>query len=179
MKKFAIAALAAFVALFATLMLHNPAQAYPNVQATLSAADYDLVSGEEFVVTASSSAECDWALQWDGASRAVRGTQFQTTFVAPEVSEVTTAELTGTCTYQEPGSGARADATESVITPAGLVFTIRPGRTAPNNSASLAGTGGPDQMVLLSGVALLIAGATVAMVARRRAEHAELATQSV
>ena len=177
MKKFAIAAFVAFVALFATLTLHNSAQAYPNVQASLSASDTELVSGEEFAVTASSSAECDWSLRWDGTSRAVRGTQFQTTFVAPEVTRVTTTRLSGVCNYTDPNGSTKA--TASTVTPASLVFTVRPAATASNNGASLAGTGGPDKMVLLSGVALLVAGATVAMVARRRAEHAELASQTV
>lgn len=180
MKKSALAALAVFVALFAALALHNPANAYPNVQASLSAVGNDtvLVSGEEFAVVASSSAECDWALQWDGVSKAVRGTQFQTTFTAPEVSETTTVKLTGVCTYTDPSRSDRAAAKAS-IEPAALEYTVRPATTAPSNGASLAGTGGPNRMVLLSGVALLVAGATVAMVARRRAEHAELAAQSV
>lgn len=178
MKKFAFAAFAAFVALFATLTLHNPAQAYPNVQASLSAVGNDtvLVSGEEFAVLASSSAECDWALKWDGVSKAVRGTQFQTTFTAPEVTKATTVKLTGVCTYTDPSSRA---AGESTITPAALEYTVRPATSPSNAGASLAGTGGPNRMVLLSGVALLFAGATVAMVARRRAEHAELEAQSV
>lgn len=172
MKKFAFAALAAFVALFATLFLHNPAQAYPDVQASLSASDHDLVSGEEFAVTASSSAECNWSLDWDGTNRAVRGTQFQTKFVAPEVTKVTTVPLTGVCNYTDPGSRAAA---ESTITPDELFFTVRPATSPINAGASLAGTGGPNRMVLASGFLLLFVGATVAMVARRRAERAELA----
>lgn len=174
MKKFAIAAFAVFAALFATLVMHTTAQAYPNVQASLSASDKTLVSGQEFAVTASSSTECDWALEWDGLNRAVRGTQFQTTFVAPEVDEVTTMPLSGVCTYEDPAARAADDS----ITPASLSFTIRPTGEQPNGAASLAGTGGPDRLVLLSGVGLLIVGATVAVVARRRAEHAELVAQT-
>lgn len=177
MKKFAIAVFAVFAALFATLVLHSTAQAYPNVQASLSASDKTLVSGQEFAVTASSSTECDWALKWDGLNRSVRGTQFQTTFVAPEVDEVTTMPLSGVCTYEDPESAARA-ATGDTIEPASLTFTIRPDGEEPNAAASLAGTGGPDRLVLLSGVALLVVGATVATVARRRAEQAELAAQT-
>lgn len=173
MKKFAFAVLAAFVALFATLTLHNPAQAYPSVQASLSAADHDLVSGQEFVVTASSSTECDWTLVWDGTDRAVRGTQFQTAFVAPEVTTTTTLRLSGVCNYTDPGRVGRTAA--STIVPEDLVFTVRPAATATNAAASLAGTGGPDRLVLLSGVALLFVGAAVAMIARRRAEQAEQA----
>jgi hypothetical protein len=118
MKKFAFAAFAAFVALFATLTLHNPAQAYPNVQASLSAVGNDtvLVSGEEFAVLASSSAECDWALKWDGVSKAVRGTQFQTTFT-PTVFAIedlnvaydrTASRVSGTVqfVYQKGGGSA-------------------------------------------------------------------------
>lgn len=180
MKKFAFAAFAAFVALFATLTLHNPAQAYPNVRASLNAVGNDtvLVSGEEFAVLASSSAECDWALKWDGVNKAVRGTQFQTTFTAPEVTKSTTVKLTGVCTYNDPSRSDRSVA-ESTIIPAALEYTVRPSTTSPNNGASLAGTGGPNRMVLLSGVVLLFTGATVAIVARRRAEHAELEAHTV
>lgn len=177
MQKFALAALVAFVALFATLVLHNPAQAYPDVQASLSAEDYTLVSGETFEVTASSSTECAWGFRWDGVNRAVRGTQFLTSFEAPEVTKPTEVTLSGVCTYADPSG--RSGAAEKTITPADLVFTVRPAAASPNAGASLAGTGGPDRLVLLSGVALLFAGATVAMVARRRAENAELARYGV
>lgn len=176
MKKFAFAVFAVFAALFATLVMHTTAQAYPNVQASLSASDKTLVSGQEFAVTASSSTECDWSLKWDGLNRAVRGTQFQTTFVAPEVDEVTTMPLSGVCTYEDPAA-PRVVAGET-ITPTSLSFTIRPGGQEPGAAASLAGTGGPNRLVLLSGVALLVVGATVAVVARRRAEHAELVAQT-
>lgn len=174
MKKFAFAVIAASAALFATLFLHNPAHAYPNVQASLSASDHDLVSGEEFVVTASSSAQCDWALKWDGTNRAVSGTQFQTRFVAPQVSQATTVALTGVCTYTDPSRSSRLES-PSTITPEELVFTVRPATTPTDAGASLASTGGPNRMVLIGGFGLLFVGAAVAMMARRRAERAEIA----
>lgn len=172
MKKLAIAAAMALFAFGTTFVVNLPAQAYPDVQASVSASDYDLVSGQEFTVVASSSTECDWDIDWNGSSREVRGTQFQTTFVAPEVTTTTSDELNAVCRFEDPRATS-AQAGASVIEPEKLVFTIRPAASSPNNGAALAGTGGPDQMVLLSGVALLFAGAGVAMVARRRAEQAE------
>ncbi|MCX6396916.1 MAG: hypothetical protein NTV23_10560 [Propionibacteriales bacterium] len=181
MKKHAIAAVGVFAAVVAVLVGSNPAQAYPNVQASLSAPEQVLASGQQFTVVASSSAECAWDLSWDGAHREVRGTQFQTTFVAPTVTRATELALSGVCRYADPsGTGTSADS--SSVTPDDLVFTVRPAGTATTAgtaAASLAGTGGPDRLVLVGGVGLLLAGAVVAVAARRRAEQAELTAQTV
>jgi hypothetical protein len=181
MKKFAFAAAAAFVALFGTFLLSNAAQAYPDVQVNLTS-DHEVVyGGESFTVTASANVTCAWDLSWDNTSRAANGSDFKSTFVAPEVTKITKKSVVGQCSYV--GSAAGRSTSSPVVTPRQLTITILPAASSaagPNKSgASLAGTGGPDRAVLLGGVALLFAGATVAIIARRRAEDAELPSQTV
>jgi LPXTG-motif cell wall-anchored protein len=58
------------------------------------------------------------------------------------------------------------------------MITVLPRGSAvspPENSGDLPNTGGPKFIVLLGGVALLLAGAGAVVVARRRAENADTA----
>ncbi len=181
MKKLAFAVAAAFVALLGTFMLSNAAQAYPDVRINLTSDREVVYGGQAFTVTATANVNCTWDLSWNDVSRAARGEDFKSTFVAPEVSKITKTTLNGACTYIDATAGSSV--AKSMVAPSQLTITILPDASAaagPNKSgASLAGTGGPDRVVLLSGVALLFAGATVAVIARRRAEDAELPTQTV
>jgi hypothetical protein len=161
-----------------TPFLTNSASAYPDIQINMRS-DHEVVrSGDTFTVTAASNVGCNWELTWNNDERAGSAAQFEATFTAPDVTKISKLPLQGVCTYADPSKTARAAASS----PHELTITVLPvanGTAAHSNAASLAGTGGPDQMVLLSGVVLLFAGATVAMVARRRAEAAELPSQSV
>lgn len=173
MKKFAIAAFLAIVALVATFALTNSAQAYPDVVIQMDGSPEVIYGGEDFTVSASANVSCGWEIDWNDESRAAKGTAFETTFTAPDVEKITKIWLHGSCAYADPAATARTVAEpvtrEQLIT---ILPTVAPAGQE-QNSASLAGTGGPDRAVLLSGIVLLLAGATVAMVARRRAEHAE------
>jgi hypothetical protein len=176
MKKFAFAAFAGFVAIFATFVLSNSAQAYPQVQARLSS-DHEIVyGGASFTINAISNVSCTWAIDWNADTTAVSGTEVSTKFVAPRVSKITKLPLTGVCSYVDPSARTTV---ASTLSPQQLTITVLPALSYSRNAAQLAGTGGPDRAVLISGVLLLFAGATVAMVARRRAEDGELPAQTV
>lgn len=176
MTKFGFAAVAAIAALLGILGFSSTAQAYPDVQHSLTVDKQVVFGGDSFTATASSNVDCDWDLEWNGQAREGDGTAFRTTYVAPEVSSVETIDLVGSCGYVEPtdGSAKPAATWESRV-----AITIRPGATglaalAGNSRADLPGTGGPNLVVLMGGLALVLAGATAVTVTRRRAEEAEL-----
>lgn len=176
MKKVAFAVFAAFVALFVINPLSNPAQAYPEIQARITS-DHEVVyAGAAFTVSATSNVSCAWDLNWDGSTRAVSGTAVSSKFVAPSVSKITKLPLSGVCSY---ANTSFRSATAATTQPQKLTITVLPRPQTSPGAAALAGTGGPDRMVLISGLLLLIAGATVAMVARRRAEQTEVEAQTV
>jgi len=181
MTKFGYAAVAAIAALLGILGFSSSAQAYPDVQHSLTASHQVVFGGDSFTTTASANVDCAWDLEWNGQARQGDGTDFTTTYVAPQVSAVEKVELVGTCAYLEPATGsakATAATWEDRIT-----ITVRPGANgaaspAGNNSADLPGTGGPNRVVLMGGLVLVLAGATAVTVARRRAEEAELPVQT-
>jgi hypothetical protein len=181
MKKFAFAAAAAFVALFGTFLLSTTAQAYPDVQVNLTSNREVVYGGQSFTVTASANVNCTWDLTWNDTSRSASGSAVKSTFAAPAVTRITKKPVIGECSYIDASAGRSAST--SVVEPRQLTITILPAATTaagPDRSgASLAGTGGPNRAYLIGGVALLFAGATVAIVARRRAEDAELPPQTV
>lgn len=167
-----LTALAALVAVLAVLGLQPSAQAYPEVQTNLTVDRQVLYGGEAFTVTATSeNASCTWSLEWDGQVRESGETfGFVTTYTAPEVSEVMKLPLNGTCYHAAPGSRGAATWERSIM------ITVRPPTTAvsPPGASDLPNAGGPNLLFLAGGVALLIAGASAVIVARRRAEEAEL-----
>lgn len=172
MKKMTSLGVLALVALLALLGFSPAAQAYPDVRIDLTVNRQVIYGGETFTATATANVDCAWNLEWDGRVRESSGTKFVTTFRADEVSDVTKIQLHGTCQYADPS--ARGAATWERT----LVITVLPPSTAvspPAAGSDLPNTGGPDFIILIGGLALLVAGATAVTVARRRAEEAEIA----
>lgn len=181
MTKFGFAAVAAIAALLGILGFTGSAQAYPDVQHSLTVDRQVLSGGDSFTAFASANVDCTWDLAWNGLVREGRGLQFTTTYVAPQVTETETIDLVATCMYAGAASG-RAQATNATWQKT-VSITVRPGASAVaaplgGNSSDLPGTGGPNLVVLLSGLALVLAGATAVAVARRRAEEADLPVQT-
>lgn len=182
MTKFGLAAVAAIAALLGILGFSGTAQAYPDVQHSLTVDKQVIFGGDSFTATASANVDCAWALEWNGQARESAGTTFVTTYVAPQVDEIEQIELVGTCGYAEPG--ARDAEANDATWRSTVTITVRPGANgaaaaaAGINRADLPGTGGPNRIFLMSGLVLLLAGATAVTVARRRAEEAELPVQT-
>lgn len=177
MTKFGYAAVAAIAALLGIVGFTSAAQAYPDVQHSLTVSKQVVTGGESFTATAASNVDCDWDLEWNGQARQGDGPVFETTYVAPQVSAVEDFVLLGTCVYTEPASGSTKAAV--VTWEDRVTITVRPGASGAagpvgSSGANLPGTGGPDRVVLLGGLVLVLAGATAVTVARRRAEEAEL-----
>jgi hypothetical protein len=190
MKKLASLGALALVALVAVLTIvgaSSPAQAYPERKFDLQANRTVLYGGQSFTATAVGNVHCDWTLTWNDdsrdATRAPNAT-FQTKYTAPDVSEVTKIPLRGSCAYDAEEKPVQANF-RAAVTPAvwsqKIIITVLPRNAAvsPPGSGSLPGTGGPDWRVLAGGLVLLVSGATAVVVARRRAEEAEVrATQA-
>lgn len=177
MTKFGFGAVAAIAALLGILGFSGSAAAYPDVQQSLTVDRQVLFGGDTFTAFASANVDCGWNLQWNGQAREGSGPEFSTTYVAPQVTTITKVDLVGTCSYDDPTDGAaKASAATWKDT---VTVTVRPGANgaaAPvgGTSADLPGTGGPNGVVLLSGLVLLLAGATAVAVARRNAEETDL-----
>jgi hypothetical protein len=182
MKKYGYVVLAAIAAVAVSLGLSSAAQAYPDIRVDLTVNHKVLYSGESFTATGVSSVDCALDLEWDHVVRqSAPAKRFVTSYVAPQVTKVTKIPLNGVCRYTTPAGGsssAKVSTLRSRIT-----VTVLPranGATPPpvDNSADLPGTGGPNRVFLLSGLVLLLAGATAVTVARRRAEDVELPGQT-
>ncbi|RNL60625.1 LPXTG cell wall anchor domain-containing protein [Nocardioides marmoriginsengisoli] len=173
MKKFGYVAVAAIAALLVTLGITSSAQAYPDVQISLTASKQVVYGGDSFTATATANVDCDWSLAWDGSTPTGDGTRFVTTYQAPQVTEITKIPLTGSCDYADPSKSARSAADPSSLQRQ-LTITVLPvasaGVTPSDNRADLPGTGGPNWIFLASGLVLLLAGASAVALARRRAE---------
>lgn len=177
MTKFGFAAVAAIAALLGIVGFTGSAQAYPDVQHSLTVDRQVLFSGDSFTATASANVDCAWDLEWNGQAREGGGRLFETTYVAPQVTEIEKIDLVGTCEYADPADGAAKAA--AATWQETVTITVRPGANgaaAPTGGAGddLPGTGGPNLVVLLSGLVLVLAGATAVAVARRRDEEADL-----
>ncbi len=180
MTRFGYAAVAVVAALLGIVGFSSTAQAYPEVRHSLTVDSQVVVGGDSFTATASASIDCDWDLTWNGQARQGVGTDFSTTYVAPQVSSVEKLDLVGTCAFavSADGSAKAAASWQDRIT-----ITVRPGAAgavgpASNNGAGLPGTGGPSRAVLLGGLVLLLAGVTAVTVARRGAEEADVPVQT-
>lgn len=181
MTKFGFAAVAAIAALLGILGFSGSAQAYPDIQQSLTVDQQVVYGGDSFTATASANVDCAWDLEWNGQERTGSGAGFSATYVAPQVTAVEEIALVGTCQYAAPVTGvSRATAAtwrDSVT------ITVRPGASGAASpidgaGADLPGTGGPDRVFLVSGLALLLSGATAVTVARRRAEESDLPVQT-
>jgi len=178
-KKYGYVVLAAIAAVLVSMGFSSAAQAYPDVRLDLTVNHQVLYSGESFTATGVSTVECSLNLEWNKVVRTSdRTTRFVTSYVAPQVTKITKIPLTGVCRYTTP-SGAKASAPAVSTLQRRITVTVLPranaaATTPVDNSADLPGTGGPNRIVLLSGLVLLLAGATAVTVARRRAEEVEL-----
>jgi hypothetical protein len=175
-------ALTALVAVLAIVGSSSPAQAYPERKFDLSVNRSVLYGGQTFTATAIGNVTCDWTLAWNGDSReAARepNKSFKTTYTAPNVSKVTKIPLRGTCAYDLDETPVEPNF-RSTVTPAvwtqKIIITVLPRNAAvsPPGGGDLPSTGGPDWRVLAGGLVLLVSGATAVIVARRRAEEAEV-----
>jgi LPXTG-motif cell wall-anchored protein len=171
-----VAAFAALVVVLAIMGWQAPAQAYPEVQISLTVNRHVLYGGQTFTATADANVTCAWDLEWNGdardANRAPNAT-FNTTYTAPDVTKITKIPLHGTCGYDAAETpSARSAATWQRT----IVITVLPPSTAvsPPIGGDLPNTGGPNVLFLLGGLGLLVSGATAVIIARRRAEEAEL-----
>jgi hypothetical protein len=185
MKKLASLGALALTALVAVLTIigsSSPAQAYPERKFELDANRTVLYGGQSFTATAIGNVTCDWTLSWNGDSRNASrepNDAFQTKYTAPDVTKVTKIPLRGTCAYdldETPSEPTfRAAVTPAVWTQK-IIITVLPRNAAvsPPGGGNLPSTGGPDWRVLAGGLVLLVSGATAVIVARRRAEEAEL-----
>lgn len=177
MQKFGVVVIAAFAALLVTLGFTSSAQAYPDVQITLTTNKAVVSSGDAFTATASANVDCAWNLDWNGEVRPGTG-QLVTTYTAPVVTKITKIALTGVCSY-----GASAERAEASTWKRQVTITVLPSASAAGaadntkNSANLPNSGGPNRVFLLTGLVLLLAGASAVTLARRRAE-AELPVQT-
>jgi hypothetical protein len=175
--------LAAIAAVLVSLGFSSAAQAYPDVRLDLTVNHQVLYSGESFTATGISNVECSLNLEWNNVVRqSDPTTKFVTSYVAPQVSKITKIPLTGVCRYAAP-TGGKASAAGVSTLQRRITVTVLPrgsaAATVPNDtSADLPGTGGPNRVFLLSGLVLLLAGATAVSVARRRAEEVELPGQT-
>ena len=180
MKKLAsLGALAVtlLIAVLAILGATSPAQAYPEVTIDLKVDRSVLYEGQHFTATASSTGTtCQWTVEWNGDSRngtSTTGDPFNTTYTAPAVDKVTKIPLHGTCVYTAPSTPT---ARSSAVWTRTIMITVLPRNVAasPPGGSDLPNTGGPDWRVLAGGLVLLLSGATAVIVARRRAEEAEV-----
>lgn len=175
-----VVALAALIAVLAMLGFSAPAQAYPDVRIDLTVNRQVLYGGQTFTATAQSNVTCAWTLEWNGAVRQSSGSQFSTTYTAARVAKVTKIPLHGTCVYdtaQKPSARVAARAAGAPATwQRTIMITVLPRSTAvsPPGGSDLPNTGGPNLLILLGGLGLVLSGATAVAVARRRAEEAEI-----
>ena len=183
MRKYGYVVLAAIAAVLVSLGFSSAAQAYPDVRLDLTVNHQVLYSGETFTATGISNVDCALNLEWNKVVRQSDPTKrFVTEYVAPQVSRITKIPLTGVCRYASRSAG-KASAVGVSTLQRRITVTVLPranGAATPpvDNSADLPGTGGPNRVFLLSGLVLLLAGATAVTVARRRAEEVELPGQT-
>ena len=170
-------ALAALIAALAMLGFSSPAQAYPDLRVDLTVNRSVLYVGESFTATGSSGTEtCAWTLKWNDVVRtgtSSTGQDFVTAYQAPKVTKVTKIPLHATCTYNARTASSARSATTWERT---VMITVLPRSTevSPPVGTGMPNTGGPNLLFLLGGIALLVSGATAVVVARRRAEEAEM-----
>ena len=175
-------AIAVLVAVLAIVGTSSPAQAYPERTFKLTVDRSVLYEGQHFTATAIGNVHCDWTLTWNGVKRTATRVpldDFNTTYTAPAVSKVTKIPLRGTCAYDAAETPTDPNA-RAAVTPATwtqkIIITVLPRNAAvsPPGGSNLPGTGGPDWRVLAGGLVLLLSGATSVIIARRRAEEAEV-----
>lgn len=171
MKSLYSAAAAALLAVMAVLGFAATASAYPEVSINLTVDKQVIHSGESFTATGTSSVDCAWTLEWNGATRTKTAKKIVTSFTGPKVTKSTKIALHGTCVYDTGSTTAqRAAGTTWERT---IVITVLPTDVVSppvDNGGGLPNTGGPSRLILFGGLGLLLAGATAVTVARRRGD---------
>ena len=173
MKKYGYVALAAIVAALVSLGLSTSAEASPHARVGLTVSHKVVSSGDTFTAVGSSNVACRLAVEWNDVARLSGSTKrFATRYVAPQVTKVSTLPVTAEC-LGSTGSSQRRSVDVTVLPRANGAAA------APDDrSADLPGSEGPNWAFLLSGLVLVLAGATAVTVARRRAEEVELPGQT-
>ncbi len=183
MKKVAFTFAAALAAVLVTLGFAPSATAYPDARMDLSVDRQVLYGGDAFTATATANLTCAWNLSWNSVARNNTSATYVTTYVAPAVTRITRIPLNGTCSYTAPaGRGATRAVATAQTWHRTITITVLPRGSAAaapkSGGGNLPNTGGPDELVLYAGLALLLAGAGAVALARRRAEGADLADLS-
>jgi len=200
LKLAVVAAAAAFVALTSTSVAQAAYEdATVNINLNASAViGGNSVSG---TVTAD-GAPCAWTAVFDGQTRTGSGTSFSFSFTTPVVTVKTTKTLTVTCQYDDGNTGpasttvTKSDGVQNAsyaissaaVTPAAIQtisssvdVTILPQASGGNGTSGTSGstgngalpnTGGPHGALIGGGVALLLVGAGVMFIARRKGTQA-------
>ncbi|MFL6158481.1 MAG: hypothetical protein ACJ72D_20510 [Marmoricola sp.] len=182
MKKYVYVVLAAIAAAVVSLGLSSSAQAYPDARIDLTVNHQVVYSGDSFTATGTTDLACAMDLEWNNVVRhGATAKKFAATYVAPVVTKVTSIPVEASCVLANPGAGKAASGATSMHRD--LTVTVLPRSsgetTAPHDaSADLPSSGGPNPVFLLSGLVLLLAGATAVTVARRSAEEVELPGQT-
>jgi len=182
MKKAGYVVLAAIAAAFVSLGLSSSAQAYPDARIDLTVNHQVIYAGDSFTATGSTNVACPMDLEWNNVVRhGTTAKKFAASYVAPDVTKVTNIPVNASCRLSAPGAGKAASGASMLERR--LTVTVLPRSNgavaAPrDNSADLPGSGGPNRVFLLSGLVLLLAGATAVTVARRSAEEVELPGQT-
>jgi hypothetical protein len=172
MRKYGYVVLAAIAAVLVSLGLSTSAQAYPDARIDLTVNHLVLNSGQSLRAIGTTNVACALDLEWDHVVRQSGTTKtFAASYIAPEVTKITTIPLTGSCRVAG-GAGTSATSVRRKLDVTVLPATN--GAPGPaDQGADLTDAGGPSLVVLLSGLVLLLAGATSVTVARRRAEDVE------
>ena len=182
MKKYGYVVLAAIAAAAVSLGLSSSAQAYPDARIDLTVNHQVVYAGDSFSATGRTTVPCAMSLEWnDVVLRGATATSFTARYVAPQVSKVTDIAVNASCELADPSAGRTAGGITSLHRRVTVTVLPRSGdaTAAPrDNSADLPGAGGPNRVFLLSGLVLLLAGATAVTIARRSAEEVELPGQT-
>lgn len=173
MKKY-FAALAAGLVAMLGVGVAAPAQAaYPEPTFTLSLSATTVVSGGTFTASVKADTTCTFTIDFNGASKSGAGTSFSNTFTAPTVSKKTVLPLTATCDTAVAAGRGMASVKTEVFTRS-VNVTVLPAASSGSGStgggSTMPNTGGPNEWLLIGGLALLAAGAGTVVATRRRSQ---------
>ena len=106
MKRYGYVVLAAIAVLLVSLFVSTSAQAYPDARIALTVNHQVIYAGDSFRATGSTNIACSLDLEWNHVLRHSGPTkEFQTSFVAPTVTAVTSIPLTGVCRLAGTSAG--------------------------------------------------------------------------
>ncbi|HSV39449.1 MAG TPA: hypothetical protein VLI04_11890 [Nocardioidaceae bacterium] len=151
---------------------------------------HQLRGGQSLTVTATSTSECAWVLEWNGARQAKVARVLVATFSAPAVSQRARIPLHATCfmthskfrttgAHPKPsasGSGTTAQYLRVTVPPSWrhtIPITVLPSETGVlPDETGLPGTGGPPLWLLLTGLGTLLGGVGLTTRRSRRTSRA-------